>query len=312
MSPLTPTPPPEGREGEFAEHAPRAAREGRYVGRFAPSPTGPLHAGSLVAALGSYLDAKSQDGQWLLRMEDVDAPRCNPTHADTILAQLQAHGFEWDGAVLYQSARAGAYQQALDTLIAIGSAYACGCSRKEISDSAVQGLEGPVYPGTCRNGLRGKSARAWRVRVQDARLCFEDRRLGQHCQNLQREIGDFVVLRADGYFAYQLAMVVDDAAQGVTDVVRGTDLLLSTPRQLHLQTLLGLPHPRYLHLPLVLNAAGQKLSKQTLAPALDVQQATRNLQSALAVLGLVLPDELIGAPVERLLNWAVEQWLSRL
>jgi glutamyl-Q tRNA(Asp) synthetase len=227
-----------------------------YRGRFAPSPTGPLHFGSLVAATASYLDARRNHGEWLVRMEDVDKPRAMPGAADSILSDLEYFGFQWDGPVMYQSQRTDAYREALERLKAMGMAYPCGCSRKEI--------EGDIYPGTCANGVPpGKVARSWRVRGE----------------------GDFVVLRADGYFAYQLAVVVDDAAQGITDVVRGADLLDSTPRQIHLQRLLGYPTPRYTHVPVVLAADGQKLSKQTGATALDRSRAGELLWDALAFLG---------------------------
>lgn len=277
---------------------------GQYIGRFAPSPTGPLHLGSLVAALGSWLDARSHEGLWLVRMEDVDEPRCNQNHADTILWQLEACGLEWDGEILYQSRRKDHYEQILQQMKASETVYPCGCSRKEIADSSVQGIEGPVYPGTCRGGLQGRMARAWRVRVSDTPICFVDRRMGPQCQQLDRDIGDFVIKRADGYFAYQLAVVVDDAEQGITDIVRGADLLASTPRQIHLQHLLAYPTPRYLHLPVVLNEKGQKLSKQTLAEPLGIATANRALFSALRFLGLSPPAELGEAPAHALLDWA--------
>ncbi len=279
-----------------------------YIGRFAPSPTGPLHFGSLVAAVGSYLDARAQQGQWLVRMEDVDEPRCSQVHADTILRALEARSLNWDGEVIYQSPRTPHYQAALDRLIGAGHAYPCACTRREIADSSFKGIEGPVYPGTCRAGLNGRPARAWRVRVDDTTLCFADRLQGRHCQQLASDIGDFVIRRADGYFAYQLAVVVDDAEQGVTHVVRGADLLVSTPRQIHLQTLLGYATPNYLHLPVVLNQAGQKLSKQTLAPALEVRNAGRDLVAALVFLGLHPPLDLQSASAVEILQWAIEQW----
>lgn len=279
-----------------------------YIGRFAPSPTGPLHFGSLVAAVGSYLDARAQLGQWLVRMEDVDEPRCSQAHADDILCALEDFGLEWDGAVLYQSRRKQHYQAALDRLIEAGQAYPCACTRREVADSSLKGIEGPVYPGTCRAGLRGRAARAWRVRVGEATICFDDRLQGRHCQRLALDIGDFVVRRADGCFAYQLAVVVDDAEQRVTHVVRGADLLVSTPRQIHLQTLLGYATPDYLHLPVVMNQAGQKLSKQTLAPALEARNAGRDLVAALGFLGLQPPLVLQTASVAEILQWAIEKW----
>jgi glutamyl-Q tRNA(Asp) synthetase len=229
-----------------------------YVGRFAPSPTGPLHLGSLMAAMGSYLEARAHGGRWLLRMEDLDPPREMPVAADGILRDLAALGFYWDGAILYQSSRGDAYETALDQLQREGHLFPCACTRSEIGDSAVTGIEGPVYPGTCQHGLApGKTARALRVRVAAGDLGFEDALQGPIRQDLARDIGDFVVRRADGRHAYQLAVVVDDAWAGVTHVVRGADLLLSTPRQLHLQALLGLPRPTYTHLPVLMDVPGR-------------------------------------------------------
>ncbi len=283
-----------------------------YIGRFAPSPTGPLHFGSLVAAVGSYLDARAQFGQWRVRMEDLDEPRCSQTHADDILRTLEVLGLKWDGVVVYQSRRTQHYQAALDRLIEAGHAYACACTRREIADSSLKGIEGPVYPGTCREGLNGRVARAWRVRVSDANICFDDRLQGRHCQRLAHDVGDFVVRRADGYFAYQLAVVVDDADQAINHVVRGADLLVSTPRQIQLQQMLGYASPDYSHLPVVLNQAGQKLSKQTLAPALEPGNASRDLLAALSVLGQHPPSALGCAPVTEILQWATEAWRRTL
>lgn len=232
-----------------------------YRGRFAPSPTGPLHFGSLVAALASWLDARANRGRWLVRMEDLDAPRCSTHWADDILRTLERFGFEWDEPVIYQSSRIEAYRDALATLRREGAAYPCSCSRREAGDG--------VYPGYCAAGPRRRShAYSWRVRVNACPVFFDDRLFGPYEQNLAREVGDFVVLRADAIFAYQLAVVVDDAASGITDVVRGADLLDSTPRQIHLQRLLRLPPLRYLHIPIATNQAGEKLSKQTNAPPL--------------------------------------------
>ncbi|MBC3918193.1 tRNA glutamyl-Q(34) synthetase GluQRS [Undibacterium sp. CY18W] len=241
-----------------------------YTGRFAPSPTGPLHMGSLVAAMASYLDARAHDGQWLLRMEDLDFDR-NVKGADQhIIASLQRSGMQWDGEVTWQSHRQPLYETALQEL---GNAlYPCSCSRKEIADSRLRLGEtaSQIYPGTCRNGLvAGKTARAWRLCVPDQVYAFEDRLAGMQTQNLAIEVGDFVLKRADGFWAYQLAVVVDDAAQGITHVVRGADLIDSTARQIYLQELLGLPTPAYLHVPVVTNAEGEKLSKQTGALAFD-------------------------------------------
>lgn len=279
-----------------------------YIGRFAPSPTGPLHVGSLIAAVGSYLDARTHGGQWLLRLEDVDEPRCSQAHADEILRVLEACGFEWDGEVAYQSRRKELYQAALERLVDTGQAYPCACSRREIADSSVSGIEGPVYPGTCRSGLQGRAPRAWRVRVDSGPVCFEDRLQGEHCQNLEADIGDFVIRRADNYFAYQLAVVVDDHDQGITHVVRGADLLASTPRQIHLQGLLGYATPAYLHLPVAVNDAGQKLSKQTLAAPLEPDKAAPALVAALRFLGQMPQDELARARGTDVLAWGIEHW----
>ncbi|MBI1195232.1 MAG: tRNA glutamyl-Q(34) synthetase GluQRS [Gammaproteobacteria bacterium] len=280
-----------------------------YVGRFAPSPTGPLHAGSLVAAVGSYLAARSVGGCWLLRIEDIDPPREMAGASDRILRSLEAHGLRWDGPVLFQSSRLEAYQAALDDLIARDLVYPCSCSRSELTASAAIGAFGPVYPGHCRSGPRRPEGRyAWRVRTDNDLIAFEDRRVGRYGQRLEQEVGDFVVRRADGLFAYQLAVVVDDAWQGVTDVVRGEDLLDNTPRQILLQRLLGFLTPTYLHLPLVRDADGQKLSKQTFAEALDDAQVTGNLFAALHVLGLMPPADLRKAPASEWLAWAVAHW----
>ena len=261
------------------------ASTGGYIGRFAPSPTGPLHFGSLVACLASYLDARAQRGQWLLRIEDVDSTRCKPEHADNIIATLAAFGFRWDGDVRVQSRQTARYDAALSQLAESGSVFACACSRKEIADSAVAGIDGPVYPGTCRHGHIPEAGNAVRLRVTADRLCFTDRVQGEICQQLAHEVGDFVLKRRDGLFAYQLAVVVDDADQGVTHVVRGADLLDSTARQIYLQHALALPTPAYLHIPVVTNTDGQKLSKQTLAAAIAPAEASRQLCRALTFLG---------------------------
>ena len=282
-----------------------------YRGRFAPSPTGPLHFGSLVAAVGSYLDACSQGGEWLLRMEDVDGPRNVAGAAAGILATLEAFGFEWDGPVLWQSTRLAAYREALEALEMAGFAYGCACSRREIADSAIrEAIDGGLaYPGTCRGGLPpGRSARAWRLRVGNLETAFDDRLQGRIVQHLEDDVGDFVLQRADGQFAYQLAVVVDDAHQGITDVVRGADLIDSTPRQIWLQRCLGYPTPRYAHLPVAANAAGEKLSKQTLAPALEAGRAAAELVRALAFLGQEPPAELARAPVAEVWSWALQHW----
>jgi glutamyl-Q tRNA(Asp) synthetase len=271
-----------------------------YVGRFAPSPTGPLHFGSLVAALAGWLDARRAGGSWLLRMEDLDRPRVMPGAADTILHQLETFGLEWDGPVVYQSARLDSYQDALRKLGA--HSYSCGCTRKELEDSALAIDGSRIYPGTCRGGLApGKSARAVRLRTTEESIRFTDRVQGALAQSVATEIGDFVLLRADGLFAYQLAVVADDAAQGVTDIVRGADLLDSTARQIYLQRLLGHAMPRYLHTPIATNSAGDKISKQTQA----AEARPADIPRALAFLGMPVPDGLADA---EWLRWAVAHW----
>jgi glutamyl-Q tRNA(Asp) synthetase len=280
-----------------------------YRGRFAPSPTGPLHFGSLVAAAGSFLEARTRGGEWLVRMEDVDTPRTVTGAADAILRALEACGMEWSGAVLYQTTRVEAYAAALATLRQRGLVYACACSRREIADSATAGIEGPVYPGTCRGGIpEGKSARTQRVDTRGAEIAFDDLLQGRMAQQLERDLGDFVLHRADGLFAYQLAVVVDDAEQGITDVVRGADLLDSTPRQIYLQRILELPTPRYAHLPVAVNAQGQKLSKQTLAAPLDERRPVPALVAALRFLGQEPPASLEAGTVSDLWQWALENW----
>jgi glutamyl-Q tRNA(Asp) synthetase len=289
-----------------------------YVGRFAPSPTGPLHAGSLVAALASWLDARAHGGRWLVRIEDVDLPRCVPGVDATILAQLGRCGLEADEPPVWQSQRGQLYEDALQRLLAADLAYPCGCSRREIEiELQAMGHAVPrhaelVYPGTCRNGLRGKAARATRVRTldgegHDVRIAWSDRRLGPQQQDLARSVGDFVLQRADGLWAYQLAVVVDDALQGVSHIVRGEDLADNTPRQIHLQRLLGLPTPIYLHTPLVLAADGEKLSKQNGAKALDLADPLAALRGAGALLG-------IEVEADNLPDWltrATQAWRSR-
>lgn len=280
-----------------------------YRGRFAPSPTGPLHFGSLVAALASFLDARSQGGAWLVRIDDLDPPREVPGAADEILRTLEAIGLTWDGEVMYQSRRYGAYADALARLRRDGTVYPCACSRKEIADSSIVGVEGPVYPGTCRAGLAaGRTARAWRVRVNAQQISFTDLVRGAVDMNLAQQIGDFVVQRADGHYAYQLAAVVDDAAQNISHVVRGADLLGSTVRQIYLQRLLGLPTPIYAHLPVVLNAGGEKLSKQTGAAALNVSEAGALVWKALNFLGQSPPDDLACESAAVIIEWAKSRW----
>ncbi|OGI38987.1 MAG: tRNA glutamyl-Q(34) synthetase GluQRS [Candidatus Muproteobacteria bacterium RBG_16_62_13] len=280
-----------------------------YRGRFAPSPTGPLHFGSMAAAVGSFLQAKSRGGEWLVRMEDIDPPREVPGAADEILRTLETFGLSWDGAVMYQSRRHGVYEAALKMLERIDAIYPCACSRREIADSSVSGVDGPVYPGTCRVGLpAGRTPRAWRVRVNRRALEFVDAVQGRVIRDLAADFGDFVVRRADGYFAYQLAVVMDDAEQGITEIVRGADLIESTPRQIHLQRLLGLPTPDYVHLPVALNARNEKLSKQTFAAPADVTRPVSLLCQVLRFLGQEVPPELADANVEDFWRWAVAHW----
>jgi len=257
-----------------------------YVGRFAPSPTGPFDFGSLVAALASYLDAKAARGEWRVRIEDLAAPRAQAGAADDILRTLERLGLEWDGPVLRQSTRLDRYRGVLDDLARRGFAYDCGCSRKEIEDSAL-GLDGGlVYPGTCRRGLApGKKPRALRLRTHDTPVGFDDALQGRIEQRLETAVGDFVLRRADGIVAYQLAVVVDDMDQGISHVVRGADLLESTPRQIHLQRLLGAGEPRYAHVPVAVNAQGEKLSKQTGARPLDLADPRAELARARRFLG---------------------------
>ena len=284
-----------------------------YTGRFAPSPTGPLHAGSLVAALASWLDARAHGGRWLVRMEDVDTPRCVPGADQTILTQLAACGLQPDEAPLYQSARSALYEAALQQLITQGRAYPCGCTRQDIAQ-ALAGAGQPrerhgelVYPGTCRHGLQGKTARAWRFATQAGALVWNDRHSGQQSQNVSTQVGDFVLHRADGLWAYQLAVVVDDAAQGVSHVVRGQDLADNTARQIQLQRALGLPTPQYLHTPLVLGAKGEKLSKQNGAQALRLSEPLAALNTAAGVLGLTGQA---GPVADALTHWT-QAWAER-
>lgn len=280
-----------------------------YRGRFAPSPTGPLHFGSLVAALGSYLDARAHAGTWLVRIDDLDPPRVMPGAAADILATLEACSLEWDERIVHQSARSDAYHVALHALRQRGLVYACACSRREIADSGVAGIEGYVYPGTCREGLpSGRIARAWRVRTDAARVAFDDRVQGRVEYDVAGEIGDFVLYRSDRVYAYQLAAAIDDAEAGITDVVRGADLLHSTPRQVHLQRLLGLPRPRYAHLPVAVNEHGEKLSKQTHAQPVDRADVTTALMKALRFLGQTPPPELVRATASQILEWGVASW----
>jgi len=276
------------------------------VGRFAPSPTGPLHFGALVAAVGSYCLARHSEGRWLVRVEDLDTPRVVAGAADDILRTLAALGLEWDGEVVWQSRRTAVYEAALARLQERGLVFACGCSRKEILASAPHpGEEGPVYPGTCRTGIASdRRPRAFRIRVPEGPLCFADGVFGPQEQCLETAVGDFVLRRADGLFAYQLAVVVDDAESGVNQVVRGADLLSSTPRQIYLHLCLGSAVPRYVHLPLALSAAGEKLSKRHGAVAVDgAGEGGEVLWRALRFLGQAIPTALRKAPPREVLAW---------
>lgn len=282
---------------------------GCVVGRFAPSPSGPLHFGSMVAALGSSLSARAAGGRWLLRIEDVDTPRTVPGAAEGILRTLEQFGFEWDGPVVWQSRRTDAYRAAFEALRAAERVFPCACTRREIADSALARDGTRRYPGTCRDGLApGREARAWRLRVEPGEVSFDDAVQGLIREDVAADVGDFVLLRADGLFAYQLAVVVDDAEAGVTEVVRGADLLDSTGRQILLQRLLGHPQPRYAHLPVASNAAGEKLSKQTLARAVEGADPARVLVDALDFLGQEPPAGLAEAGLAAVWAWARQHW----
>lgn len=280
----------------------------RYCGRFAPSPTGPLHFGSLAAAVASYVDARAAGGVWLVRIEDIDSPRTVSGAADGILRTLEAYGLHWDGEVVYQSRRLPLYQAALDRLREGGFVYPCGCSRKEIADSTSRRpASGALpYPGTCRQGLgSGRPARSWRLRVPEGEVWFDDRVQGRVGESVAVATGDFVLARPGPAYAYQLAVVVDDDAQRVTDVVRGADLLASTPRQIVLQRLLGLPQPGYLHVPVAGNREGEKLSKQTLAAPVDDADPEAWLRRALNFLGHPPPARHSAAEMRA---WAIANW----
>ncbi|MGX5218242.1 tRNA glutamyl-Q(34) synthetase GluQRS [Pseudomonas segetis] len=277
-----------------------------YIGRFAPTPSGYLHFGSLVAALASYLDARAVGGRWLVRMEDLDPPREMPGAQAAIMTSLENYGFEWDGELVRQSERHEHYQHVLESLFNQGLAYACTCSRKELE--TYQG----VYPGFCRNLGKPLDNAAIRLRVPELSYHFTDRVQGEFRQHLGREVGDMVIRRRDGLYAYQLAVVIDDAWQGITDVVRGADLLDSTPRQLYLQELLGFAQPRYLHVPLIIQPDGHKLGKSYRSPPLQAEQATAQLLRAMRTLGQATPDDATGSSPGELLKWATQHWDSSL
>jgi glutamyl-Q tRNA(Asp) synthetase len=298
----------------------------QYIGRFAPSPTGPLHFGSLVAAVASYCDAKKNNGKWLIRMEDLDKSREMAGAADAILQQLERFGFAWDGAIVYQSQRADIYQEYLQHLKRDGLVYSCSCSRKEIADSSiVNGIDGAIYPKTCYNKISQNTPQnsssnfnaaasridigSQRINVDNAeKISFFDAIQGEIAQTLQTDVGDFILKRKDGFFAYQLAVVVDDALQGVNHVVRGADLLDSTPRQIYLQRLLSFTTPNYTHVPVATNVAGEKLSKQTLAQPLNSSLNTQQLFDTLHYLGQNPPAELKVANLQECWSWAISHW----
>jgi glutamyl-Q tRNA(Asp) synthetase len=280
-----------------------------YRGRFAPSPTGPLHAGSLLAALGSFLQARSQGGEWWLRIENIDPPREAPGATAAILRSLEAHGLHWDGEVRYQKDRESRYAEALQQLIASGRLYGCVCTRRDLA--AARAATGhPRYPGTCRGRpARMAADQALRLDTRDASIRFDDAIQGLQSSQLEQAGGDFVLRRRDGLFSYQLAVALDDAEQGITEVVRGSDLLDSTPRQIYVQQLLQLPSPRYAHLPVLIDpGSGQKLSKQNRAPALDDSAVVANLWRALEQLGQQPPAELRHGDRDSLLEWAIRHW----
>lgn len=281
-----------------------------YIGRFAPSPTGPLHFGSLVAALASYCEAKSQQGKWLVRIEDLDKPREVKGATDLILTTLEQFGFAWDGEIIFQSQRTKIYQTALEKLQQQNLVYPCTCSRKEIADSSQhQGIEGAIYPKTClTHPLKKNTLPAFRIKTKNVEAVFVDQIQGEVRQNVARDIGDFVLQRADNLFAYQLAVVVDDAAQGITHVVRGADLLHSTHRQIYLQQLLSLNQPQYAHVPVACNAQGEKLSKQTMALPIDTKNVSTLLINALQFLGQSPPKYLAHALPKEILAWANSHW----
>ena len=280
-----------------------------YRGRFAPSPTGALHFGSLIAAVGSYLEAKSHNGEWLVRIENLDKPREIPAASHEIFRALEILGMEWDHEVIYQDQRIDSYENILTILNKRGLTYSCTCTRKEIADSSITGISGQIYAGTCRNNVQNKDRPgAVRIKTDNNIIEFEDSLHGLISQRLESETGDFILRRSDGIYAYQLAVVADDATQGITNVVRGADLLDSTPRQIYLQKLLGYSTPTYMHLPVAVNNQGEKLSKQTKAALLDISNPVKQLVEAVNFLGQESPIELLGNSVSSFWKWAIENW----
>lgn len=279
-----------------------------YRGRFAPSPTGPLHFGSLVTAMASFLEARRRGGEWLLRIDDLDQTRCVPGMADQVMQTLERLGLHWDGQVVYQSQCNEDYQNALDELTSAGTTYVCHCTRNQIRAGGRPGIEGPVYPDTCRTrGFNDDGRHAVRVRTDNQPITFDDGLYGHQQQYLHEEVGDFVVRRADGYFAYQLAVVVDDARAGITHIVRGADLLLSTARQIYLQRLLKLPGTHYLHIPLVRDSAGRKLSKTDKDHPVDETRPVDTLLDAWRYLGQSQPRD-CDMSLPDFLDWAISHW----
>lgn len=287
-----------------------------YRGRFAPSPTGPLHFGSLVAAMGSYLQAKTQNGEWLLRIDDIDPPREQKGAANDILRTLEGFGFEWDQDVLFQSKRQKRYQEAVYYLLEQKLAYPCSCSRKSILEKTGQSKGEAVYPGFCRNGtiekLPESSNNSIRLLSDNKLIKFDDGILGSQSFNLEKMSGDFILQRRDGYFSYHLASGVDDAEQNITEVVRGADLLNCTPSQIHVQHSLKLLPPMYSHLPIVMNETGQKLSKQSHAKPIEITESVDLLYKSLKFLGQMPPIELINTNNEDIWHWAKKHWRLEL
>lgn len=285
----------------------------QYRGRFAPSPTGPLHFGSLIAAVGSYLQARSQHGIWLVRIEDLDPLREIPGATKSILNTLETYGFQWDKRIVYQSTRSKLYAEALCQLQKHGLTYPCTCSRKgllraSLNDKLNDTSKGLVYPGTCRSASATSKQHSIRLKTDNRLSSFKDRLQGNFCQRIESEVGDFIIKRSDGQFAYQLAVVVDDAEQRITEIVRGSDLLDNTPRQLYLQHLLRLDSPGYMHLPIAVNHQGKKLSKQTYADPLDLLTPVPTLWRAIDFLGQQPPKELLKSDLESFWNWAIQNW----
>jgi len=281
----------------------------KYRGRFAPSPTGPLHFGSLIAAVASYLEARKQQGEWLVRMEDVDEIRNQTAAADNILFTLENYGFEWDGDILYQTQRKDAYFDALQQLTEQNLIYRCTCSRKDLIEQAQQGEYGFIYPGTCEHKHHpDKTEHAVRIKTHNKLITFTDAIMGLYEHQLKNDMGDFIIHRRDGFFAYQLAVVVDDAFQNITDIVRGYDLLDSTPRQIHLQQCLHYLTPAYTHLPIAVNQRGDKLSKQTGAAGISEKADIAMLVDCMNFLGQTMPTELKKSSLKTFWQWAFENW----